>query len=283
MQLVKISEIKIRNRKRKLGDIEGLIQSIKLSGLINPITISTDYVLIAGLHRLEACKKIGHTEINANILDAGESETELLEIDENLVRNNLTVLEQAEQLKRRKEIYEELYPESNPDIIKLKNLSKRNDCVSEKPKTFTKDTAMKTGKSQRSIQQDLQIANKISEEIKEDIKGTELENNKTSLLKIAKEPVENQGECLRQIQRGESNLSNTKKELDIAYKVDFVLKKVVVDGHWIDLPRNYNMEEASYSKMHWEANAHNKNLGTNISPTTKENGFTELGRMFKPP
>ena len=68
--LVKISDIKIKKRVRKdLGDLEGLKDSLKLYGLLNPITINSKYELVAGERRLNAAKELGWEKINANILD----------------------------------------------------------------------------------------------------------------------------------------------------------------------------------------------------------------------
>ncbi|MFG6373538.1 MAG: ParB N-terminal domain-containing protein, partial [Oscillospiraceae bacterium] len=63
--LVPISEIKI-NAGRREADPEGvqeLVDSISKVGLLNPITIDREHTLIAGLHRLEAAKLLGWTEI----------------------------------------------------------------------------------------------------------------------------------------------------------------------------------------------------------------------------
>ncbi|MBQ1198294.1 MAG: ParB N-terminal domain-containing protein, partial [Spirochaetaceae bacterium] len=54
---VLIKDIKIKKRVRKdLGDLELLKDSIKRYGLMNPITINSQYELVAGHRRLEAMK-----------------------------------------------------------------------------------------------------------------------------------------------------------------------------------------------------------------------------------
>lgn len=258
LELVNIDEIIIKNRKRSLQDISELKESIRELGLLNPITINRDMTLIAGHHRLQACKELNCHQISAIIIDADEIKAELMEIDENIIRRDLTALERAEQLNRRKEIYEKLYPHSNES--RNQYTAKRNNFAEQK--TFTEDTAQKTGKSQRAIQQDIQIANNISEEVKQKIKGSELEDKKTALLKIAKASIENQSKVLNQIKSGQSPIH--KQELNPAYKVDFILRKVVVDDIWLDLPPNYDMDEACYAKMFWDANSHSKQ-NVNIS------------------
>lgn len=257
-ELVNIDEIIVKNRKRSLQDISELKESIRELGLLNPITINSDMTLIAGHHRLQACKGLNCHTISAIIIDANEIKAELMEIDENIIRRDLTALERAEQLKRRKEIYEKLYPHSNES--RNQYTAKRNNFAEQK--TFTEDTAQKTGKSQRAIQQDIQIANNISEEVKEEIKRIGLDNKKTALLQIAKAPVEEQKEIAELLKIGASPIQN--KELNPAYKVDFFLRKVVVDGIWLDLPPNYDMDEACYSKMFWDANSYSKQ-NVNIS------------------
>ncbi len=98
MSNLPINSIEIANRKRHLGDIEQLAKSISELGLLNPITITKDGTLIAGLHRLEACRSLGWTEIPVTIIELGELQTELAEIDENLVRSELSQLDESLQL-----------------------------------------------------------------------------------------------------------------------------------------------------------------------------------------
>ncbi|NLC93360.1 MAG: ParB/RepB/Spo0J family partition protein, partial [Treponema sp.] len=90
--LIPIEEIKIKKRIRKdLGDLNDLKESLKLYGLLNPITINKNFELIAGERRLQAAKQLGWTNINANIIDnISEAEQIEIEIEENNQRKEFT-------------------------------------------------------------------------------------------------------------------------------------------------------------------------------------------------
>ena len=111
---ITISEIKVNPGRRpvNLEGINELARSISAIGLLNPITIDQEHTLVAGLHRLEAAKRLGWTEIECNICTLDALQTELAEIDENVVRTELSVIEYGELLERQKEIYESLHPET---------------------------------------------------------------------------------------------------------------------------------------------------------------------------
>ena len=101
--IVKIDEIKIKNRVRKdLGDLQSLKESIRLYGLLNPITLNSKYELIAGERRLQAAKQLGWERINANILDANTDRIKELEIEleENNQRKEFTDDELMDGYKR---------------------------------------------------------------------------------------------------------------------------------------------------------------------------------------
>ncbi len=101
--LVKISEIKVKKRVRKdLGDLDALKDSLRRYGLLNPITITKDKVLIAGERRLEAAKAIGWETINAEILNYEIDPVDKLEMEmeENNQRIPFTAEEMAEGYKR---------------------------------------------------------------------------------------------------------------------------------------------------------------------------------------
>lgn len=100
---IKISDICVSGRKRKASTykVRELADSINRLGLLNPITISSKKELIAGLHRLEAHKLLGLSHIEARIDDFNDLKKEMAEIDENLVRNELSILEQGEMILKR--------------------------------------------------------------------------------------------------------------------------------------------------------------------------------------
>jgi ParB family transcriptional regulator, chromosome partitioning protein len=112
---VPIASIQVPTRRRQAKGVEALAEAIrKLGTLLNPITLTERNVLIAGLRRLEACKLLGWKKIPAYLLSGAEVDAVLAEIDENLERQPLTVLEHSEHLKARKEIYLAKYPDTRP-------------------------------------------------------------------------------------------------------------------------------------------------------------------------
>ncbi|TVR85252.1 MAG: chromosome partitioning protein ParB [Spirochaetaceae bacterium] len=95
---VKIDSIIIRKRIRKdLGDLSSLKQSLKQHGLMNPIVITSDNMLIAGHRRFEAARQLGWNTITARIVDQHDEVSQIeMEIDENTQRKSLTTDELAE-------------------------------------------------------------------------------------------------------------------------------------------------------------------------------------------
>ena len=90
--LVQIKDIKIKKRVRKdLGNLEDLKDSMKIYGLMNPITLNSKYELIAGERRLQSAIQLGWTSINANIVDNLTEVDQLeMEIEENNQRKEFT-------------------------------------------------------------------------------------------------------------------------------------------------------------------------------------------------
>ena len=104
--VVALDDVVVGPRKRPLdaARVTALAGSIAELGLLQPIVVTDTMGLIAGRHRLEAARRLGWQTIPARIAPLDELRAELAEIDENLVRNELTVLEQGEHLVRRNEI-----------------------------------------------------------------------------------------------------------------------------------------------------------------------------------
>jgi ParB family transcriptional regulator, chromosome partitioning protein len=81
--------------------IEELAQSIKTYGLLQPIILrqyQRKYQLVAGERRQLACQKLGWTRIPALVREYSESGMAAIALIENLQRENLDFLEEAEGL-----------------------------------------------------------------------------------------------------------------------------------------------------------------------------------------
>ena len=159
---------------------------------MNPITVTQDNTLIAGLHRLEAAKRLGWTEIECNIVGMSSLQAELAEIDENIVRTNLSRQELGEQFLRRKEIYETLHPETRQGMRNGQTVKNAN-LASLETKSFAQDTAEKTGMSKRTVSRLLQIANNMTQDAKRIVKASDIPQDMA--LKISRLPNDQQAEA----------------------------------------------------------------------------------------
>ncbi len=101
MRKILITDIIIENRHRKdLGDIESLREDIKINGLINPITISENNVLIAGERRITAMALLGEKHIDAHVIELKSTEDGYsLEFAENNQRKEFTLTEKYTMVK----------------------------------------------------------------------------------------------------------------------------------------------------------------------------------------
>jgi sulfiredoxin len=76
--VIKIAEIYVPAAKRGPVDpakVNTLAESIAENGQQTPILVRPDkarYVLVSGLHRLEACKALGETTVKANLVQASK-------------------------------------------------------------------------------------------------------------------------------------------------------------------------------------------------------------------
>jgi ParB family transcriptional regulator, chromosome partitioning protein len=81
--------------------VTALAESMQRLGQLQPISVcSSDstIVLVAGLHRLEAAKRLAWEDIEAVFVTGDEIDRELQEIAENLHRADLSALERDEQI-----------------------------------------------------------------------------------------------------------------------------------------------------------------------------------------
>lgn len=190
-----LSKISISTRLRDLNeDLARVISgSIAEYGLMNPITVRAtprakagSYTLIAGLHRLRATDLLGLETIDCFVLKADQSDAQLLEIAENLHRNELSVIDRAVAVLKYRELWEERYGK----IQKISARNPKGQVVPSESHGFSDHTAIRLGLHPKTIKRLSQIALNLHANLRAAVKGTEIADNQSALLKLSKlEPV----------------------------------------------------------------------------------------------
>lgn len=136
--LVPISSIKINLDRQNLtkSSVKKLADSMKDVSLINPITLDQQYTLIAGLHRLEAAKLLVWTEIECSIATLEGMQAALAQLDEKLMRSDLSHLDQCDAMYQRKALYEALHPKTKNGGNKNVNRTRTQNLRSGEAKPF---------------------------------------------------------------------------------------------------------------------------------------------------
>ena len=193
-----IKEIQVKEGRRSLDTchVGELADSIREIGLLNPLTIDRDNFLIAGLHRLEAVKRLGWTEVDCTVSSLEGLAAELAEIDENIVRSDMSTLEYGEILLRRKEIYETLHPETKRGM-RNGQTSKSDKMSFLETKSFAQDTAEKLGVVPRTVERQIQTAKNLTQGAKEIIKNADKKISKKEALKLSRLEPEDQKQAAR--------------------------------------------------------------------------------------
>lgn len=82
--------------------LDNLAESIRQKGMLQPILVrrkGANYEIIAGERRWRAAKKLGHLKISAIVMDVNDSEQSEMSIIENIQREQLNSIEEADAYK----------------------------------------------------------------------------------------------------------------------------------------------------------------------------------------
>ena len=194
-----------RLRALRPDKVDALAQSMTDQGLLQPIVVRRHkgggYLLVAGLHRLKAAKKLKWKKITCTVFDDMEAdEAELVEIDENLVRADLSPAERALQIGRRQELYEKKHGKAKARGGHASQAAQGHKANAKLAVAFTKDATKKTRQSERTVQRDATRAKKVA--VLPDIAGTPLDKG-AEIDALAKLPVEKQRSLAEAAKRGE--------------------------------------------------------------------------------
>ena len=199
---IPLADILVPDRLRTVDEDHALaIQaSIVEHGLFNPITIrrtpngQRGYCLVAGAHRLRAIELLEEAEIDAIVVKADANEAVLIEIEENLFRNDLSVLDRAVFVQTYRDIWEKTRGEINPKGGRPKNRgnlpqfsnSPVDRIAQQASNGFSVTCADRLGISVDAIKRLNRIAQSLPREVRQAISGTPIADNQSQLLKLAK-------------------------------------------------------------------------------------------------
>ncbi|MDP3277101.1 MAG: ParB/RepB/Spo0J family partition protein [Deltaproteobacteria bacterium] len=214
VEVVEIERIRIPvTRLRSLGELDAMRESIATIGLMQPITVDTTYTLVSGRHRLEACRQLGWSHIPALIREVVGPMARLAEVDENLCRRELSVLERAEHIAVRKRLWIELNPAPLKGAPKTRKTSGEDASpdvdaavfrrVEPQLSAFVGDTALRTGRAKAAVREDLKIGG-LPEDVRDSLRDTMLVDNKRELLALTRMSDDEQREAVEKVKSGES-------------------------------------------------------------------------------
>jgi len=228
-----VDSIVVGERRRSADEtkVEVLAESIARIGLHTPITIrivpsmvvdgaecDDVPVLVVGLHRLLAVKRLGYQEIDCLVQTGSEIDAKMWEIAENLHRSDLTALERAEH------VAEWIRLEKERDGVVLAQVEPKpqGGRSSGGIRGAARELGIERNEAQRAVAID-----KLDREAKHEAEILHLANNRKALLKAAKEgSKESQIRALREhaAQKASSRTTDDASHNRIAAAVSAVKK-----------------------------------------------------------
>ena len=197
VQNIPISQIKVGHRFRSTSKqkIEELKESIRDIGLLHPISVSkkgNSFLLLAGNHRVESFKSLNRTTIPAVIHECNELIEQLIQCEENLVSNSLTVLQVGDHIKLRERL-----------LRQLGKLAKSGDNRFQRSGLTNEDLAKGMRMDKKSYQRRKQVSN-IHPKAKEILNETEYSNNLMDMVSLSSQGEDIQLEVAKLLSTGKT-------------------------------------------------------------------------------
>jgi Predicted transcriptional regulators len=204
---LRLDKVIVPPRLRKVDPdlAAGIADSMAVNGQQTPIEVSPKnekgkYTLIAGAHRIDAARLNEWEYIEATIFEGSEAQYKLREIDENLIRRELSPLDKSIFLAERKKIFEELYPESKAGVAGAAARWHANAKFA-----FASETAEKCGISERYVQLAIQRFNRIAPDVRERIALTWIADKGVELDALAKLDPDEQRKAVKLLLSGKDD------------------------------------------------------------------------------
>lgn len=187
------------------GVVTALVESMGRLGLLQAILVRPAAVMrgglladgwriVAGHHRAEAARLLGWETIPAQVLadSDGELQAELMEIDENLIRAELSPAQRTAAIKRRKAIWDALHPEGGNAVSTLGGVQQV---------AFAADTSKAAGMTKQAINKHLSRADALGDDLQK-VEGTSLDKG-VELDALKAMPPEVRAPLIARAQAGE--------------------------------------------------------------------------------
>lgn len=185
-----------RRTRKMLGDVSQLAESIKKHGLLHPIIVDGEpeggWKLVAGERRLRACILNGSKQIEAKPMsDLDDVTSKEIELEENIVRKNLSWMEECEALRQLDELKKTAHGRAQPGT--------------GEGGWKIADTAESVGIGRAAVAQDIKLAKDLLDN-PELVKRVE-KLPKTAARKIVRQEIE-AAMLKRQVERNEVTISS---------------------------------------------------------------------------
>jgi ParB family chromosome partitioning protein len=183
-----------RLRQVDAAYVDLLAGSIAQHGQRTPIDVRAradgGYLLIAGAHRVAACRAAGLPTVLAIVSDVDDLTAQLIEVDENLMRHELTALDRAAFLARRKALYLAKFPEAKPGGPRQK---KQKEFYLPLTPSFSKDSAKRLNLGRRWLDQLIELHERLAPTVAARLAGTRFADNASLLIAMSRLDADEQG------------------------------------------------------------------------------------------
>ncbi|MDP3408233.1 ParB N-terminal domain-containing protein [Bosea sp. (in: a-proteobacteria)] len=210
--MAELATIDVSDRLRPVTPENAQLTAASISeiGQIQPIVVrvhpsGNGLKLVAGGRRCAATALLEREHIAAVLVECSDDEARMIEIDENLAREELSPLDRAFFLAERKRVYETLNPDAGHGKAKKPKTEKGKVANIATFARFSKDAARATGLSERSVQLACSLAAALSPDAVALIRGTKLADNQAQLQALAALDPADQVTVAREIAEGRAS------------------------------------------------------------------------------
>lgn len=214
-----------RHREPDMAKVRDIARSIADVGLMHPPAVmfrdgvvvdgevmENTPVLIYGRHRVLALMELGEVTYDCVVHDVDDLQAELMEIDENLARAELSPAQEAAHIRRRQEIWEIKNGPAKAVGGRASAVAQGREVANEKS-AFATDTAQSSGRGLRSVQVAAQRGRELGPDIHR-IVGTSLDKG-VEMDALIKLPEPQRAELIERAAAGESVSARAANQPDV--------------------------------------------------------------------